>query len=111
MKAAKVSVPPQPDVVSSTPDKESTEGEVAAAACGSSSDVFDPMEEFSRRLEDIISAHGSAATLVDKQVGQQTPALLRLTNCVVDLWGKYVQTKFCIVSGWARVQRRQKWKR
>lgn len=78
MKAAKVSVPPRPDVVSSAPD---TEREEAAAACGSSSDFFDPMEEFSRRLEDIIGAHGSAATLADRQVGQRTPALLTLTDC------------------------------
>ncbi|XP_026197877.1 beta-taxilin isoform X2 [Anabas testudineus] len=65
VKAAKVSVPPQPDGVS--PDTESTEGEVVAAACGSSSDFLDPMEEFSSRLEDIISSHGSAATLLDTQ--------------------------------------------
>uniref|UniRef100_UPI0037E7370B beta-taxilin isoform X2 n=1 Tax=Semicossyphus pulcher TaxID=241346 RepID=UPI0037E7370B len=64
VKAAKVMVPPQPDVVS----PENTEGEEAAppAACASSSssssDYFDPMEEFRRRLEDIISAHGSAAS-------------------------------------------------
>ncbi|GAA6231662.1 alpha-taxilin-like isoform X1 [Lates japonicus] len=67
VKAAKVLVPPQPDVASSNMDDEHTEGEAAAAACGSSSDSFDPMLEFSRRLEDIISTYSSAADLMDKQ--------------------------------------------
>ncbi|GLD56949.1 alpha-taxilin-like isoform X1, partial [Lates japonicus] len=48
-------------------DDEHTEGEAAAAACGSSSNSFDPMLEFSRRLEDIISTYSSAADLMDKQ--------------------------------------------
>ncbi len=74
MKAAEVLVPPQPDVAPSSPAAENAEGVVAAppAACGSSSDYFDPMEEFSKRLEDIISTYGSAASLLDKQVGQVT---------------------------------------
>ncbi|XP_060908786.1 beta-taxilin-like isoform X2 [Labrus mixtus] len=63
VKAAKVMVPPQPT--------ESTEGEEAAppAACASSpsSDCFDPMEEFNRQLEDIISTYGSVASVLDKQ--------------------------------------------
>ncbi|XP_044025670.1 gamma-taxilin isoform X1 [Siniperca chuatsi] len=69
VKAAEVMVSPQPDVASSSPDAENTEGEVAAppAACSSSSDFFDPMEEVSRRLEDIISTYGSAASLLHKQ--------------------------------------------
>ncbi|XP_049913885.1 alpha-taxilin isoform X1 [Epinephelus moara] len=65
VKAAEVLVPPQPDM-----DAKNTEGEAAAApaACGSSSDDYiNPMEEFSRKLEDIISTHGSAASLLDKQ--------------------------------------------
>ncbi|XP_041814708.1 beta-taxilin isoform X1 [Chelmon rostratus] len=69
VKAAEVLVPPQPDVASSSPDADNTEGEVVAppAVCGSPSDSFDPMEEFSRRLEDIISTYGSAASVLDKQ--------------------------------------------
>ncbi|XP_071324057.1 beta-taxilin isoform X1 [Trachinotus anak] len=66
VKTAKVLVSPQSDMASSSPDDEITEGEVAPAARGSSSDLFDPMLEFSRRLEDIISTHGSAAGLLDK---------------------------------------------
>ncbi|XP_039981032.1 beta-taxilin isoform X2 [Xiphias gladius] len=67
VKAAKVLVPPQPDVATSSPDEENVEGEVSAAACGSSSDFFDPVLEFGRRLEDIISSHGSAASFLDEQ--------------------------------------------
>ncbi|XP_023266845.1 beta-taxilin-like isoform X2 [Seriola lalandi dorsalis] len=66
VKTAKVLVPPQPDVASL--NNENTEGEAARpAARGSSSDLCDPMLEFSRRLEDILSTHGSAASLLDKQ--------------------------------------------
>ncbi|KAM9339483.1 beta-taxilin-like isoform 2-T2 [Symphorus nematophorus] len=78
VKAAEVLVPPQPDVASS-PDADHTEG---AACCASSSsspsssssssgDFIDPMLEFSRRLEDIISAHGSAASIPDKQLVEE----------------------------------------
>lgn len=58
-------MPPQPDKVSPPMDPESSEGEVAAARSWASS--FDHMEEFHRRLEDIISTYGSAAGLLDKQ--------------------------------------------
>uniref|UniRef100_A0A8P4GBI5 Beta-taxilin n=1 Tax=Dicentrarchus labrax TaxID=13489 RepID=A0A8P4GBI5_DICLA len=66
VKATEVLVPPQPNVASSG------EGEEKAppAACGSSSDFVDPMKEFSRRLEDIIGSYGSAASVLEKQVGQ-----------------------------------------
>ncbi|KAE8286463.1 Beta-taxilin Muscle-derived protein 77 [Larimichthys crocea] len=43
------------------------ESEAPPAACAASSDFFDPMEEFSRRLEDIISTYGSAASVMDRQ--------------------------------------------
>ncbi|XP_071383758.1 alpha-taxilin-like [Centroberyx affinis] len=56
LKAAEVLAPPQ----SSCPDG-STEGQ--APPPGPS----DPMEELSRRLEDVISTYGSAASLLDKQ--------------------------------------------
>ncbi|XP_028997704.1 beta-taxilin isoform X1 [Betta splendens] len=62
VKAASVAPPPQPDVTSSPSD--------AAGAAGArrrSSDAIDPMEEFSRRLEEIVRTYGSAATLLDKQ--------------------------------------------
>ncbi|XP_026164074.1 alpha-taxilin isoform X2 [Mastacembelus armatus] len=65
--SAKVLVPPQPDMASSSSDTENTEPEAAAAACASSSDFFDPMEEFSRRLEDIVGTYGSAADVLDTQ--------------------------------------------
>ncbi|XP_031735276.1 beta-taxilin-like isoform X1 [Anarrhichthys ocellatus] len=52
VKAAEVLVPPKPD------------GKAENTEASSSSD---PMEEFKRRLEDIISTHGSAAELLDKQ--------------------------------------------
>lgn len=70
VKAAEVPVPPQPDKPSSALDPKSSEVvEAAAAACA---DVLDPMKEFGRRLEDIISTYGSAASLLDKQVGHVT---------------------------------------
>ncbi|TDH00835.1 hypothetical protein EPR50_G00192150 [Perca flavescens] len=58
VKAAEALAPSQPDV----------DGEVTAppAAC-SSSEHSDPMEEFKRRLQDIISTHGSATGLLDTQ--------------------------------------------
>ncbi|XP_067427888.1 beta-taxilin isoform X2 [Thunnus thynnus] len=65
--SAKV-VAPKPDVVSSSPDSDSAEVETTAPPAAS--DSFDPMEEFSRRLENIINTHGSAASLLDKQVGK-----------------------------------------
>ncbi|XP_076611735.1 beta-taxilin isoform X1 [Chaetodon auriga] len=69
VKAAEVLVPPQPDVASSSPDADSTEGEAAAppAAC-TSSNLIDPMEEFSKRLEDIISTYGPASSVLDRQL-------------------------------------------
>ncbi len=68
VKAAEVLVPPQPDV------SEDAAEEAAAppAACSSPSDFIDPMLEFSRRLEDIISTYGSAASVLDRLVGQMT---------------------------------------
>lgn len=64
MKAAEVLMPPQPDM--------DAESEAPPAACAASSDFFDPMEEFSRRLEDIISTYGSAASVMDRQVRLKT---------------------------------------
>jgi len=57
-------VPPQPDMASSSPNADSTDAEAAAPAA---STFFDPMEKFNRRLEDIISTHGSISSLLDKQ--------------------------------------------
>nr|XP_020442541.1 gamma-taxilin-like isoform X2 [Monopterus albus] len=67
VKATNLLVPPQADEASSSPDAEGTEGDVAAAAGSSSSDFFDPMKEFSRRLEDIISTYSSTANPLDGQ--------------------------------------------
>ncbi|XP_008287881.1 gamma-taxilin isoform X2 [Stegastes partitus] len=64
-KAAEVLLPPQPDKASSSLDPESSEGEASAARASASS--FDPLEEFGRRLEDIISTYGSAVGVPDKQ--------------------------------------------
>ncbi|AWP20476.1 putative beta-taxilin [Scophthalmus maximus] len=64
VKAAKVLATPPPDVASSS---SSPDEEPVAAAGGSSSNVLDPMLEFSRRLEDIVSAHGAAAGVLDTQ--------------------------------------------
>ncbi|MEQ2159349.1 hypothetical protein GOODEAATRI_021922, partial [Goodea atripinnis] len=64
VKAAELLVPPGPDKASSL-ETENLEGEAAASA---SSDSFDPMEEFSRRLQDILRTHGSADGLLDKPV-------------------------------------------
>ncbi|XP_070781839.1 alpha-taxilin [Enoplosus armatus] len=74
VKAAELMVSPQPDVASPPPGAENTEGEAAAppAASGSSSSSSNPMEEFSRRLEDIISTYGSAASLLDRQSVTET---------------------------------------
>nr|XP_046229532.1 beta-taxilin isoform X2 [Scatophagus argus] len=72
VEAAEVLVSPQPDVATSSVDANNTDGEVAAPApppaASDSSSCSDPMEEFSRRLEDIISTYGSAADALDKQV-------------------------------------------
>ncbi|XP_035473147.2 beta-taxilin isoform X2 [Scophthalmus maximus] len=64
VKAAKVLATPPPDVASSS---SSPDEEPVAAAGGSSSNVLDPMLEFSRRLEDIVSAHAAAASVLDTQ--------------------------------------------
>ncbi|XP_047244724.1 beta-taxilin isoform X1 [Girardinichthys multiradiatus] len=64
VKAAELLVPPGPDKASSL-ETENLEGEAAAST---SSDSFDPMEEFSRRLQDILRTHGSADGLLDKPV-------------------------------------------
>jgi len=53
------------DVVSSSPDADSAEAEMTALPAVS--DSFDLMDEFNRRLENIINTHGSAASLLDKQ--------------------------------------------
>ncbi|XP_041832474.1 alpha-taxilin isoform X1 [Melanotaenia boesemani] len=69
VKAAEVLVPPQPDKASSL-EPEHSEGGAAAHTSSSSSDTFSAMEEFCRRLQDIVSTHGSAAALLDKQMQQ-----------------------------------------
>ncbi|XP_068565226.1 beta-taxilin isoform X2 [Cebidichthys violaceus] len=60
VKAAEVLVPPKPD-------GKAENTEASSSSSSSSSDHIDPMEEFKRRLEDIVSTHGSAAELLDKQ--------------------------------------------
>ncbi|KAI3363910.1 hypothetical protein L3Q82_001509 [Scortum barcoo] len=68
VKAAEVLVSPQPDVASLSATAESAEGlEAAPPAACTSSDCLDPMEEFNRRLEEIISSYGSAGGILDKQ--------------------------------------------
>lgn len=68
MEAAEVLVPPTSDKVSSL-EPESSEGETAGAACSASSpDNLDPVEQFSRQLNDIIYTYSSAASVLDKQV-------------------------------------------
>ncbi|KAM6915083.1 beta-taxilin [Xenentodon cancila] len=67
VKAAEVLLPPQPDKASSL-DPDNFDCDAAACvSASSSSHTFNPMEEFSRRLEDIIDMHGPAAVLLDKQ--------------------------------------------
>ncbi|XP_013873392.1 gamma-taxilin [Austrofundulus limnaeus] len=58
VEAAELMVPPKPDEAPSLEDE--------AKACSSPFDTFDPMQEFSHRLEDIIRTHGSADSLLDK---------------------------------------------
>ncbi|XP_029985362.1 alpha-taxilin-like isoform X1 [Sphaeramia orbicularis] len=63
VKAAEVLVPPQAEVAAPSLDSDDV---VHAAAA--SSVTFDPMDEFRRRLDDIISGYGSAANgLLEKQ--------------------------------------------
>lgn len=57
MKAAELLVPPRPEEAG--PD-----GGADSASSGS----FDPMEEFSRRLQVILRTHGPADVLLDKAV-------------------------------------------
>ncbi|XP_024146936.1 beta-taxilin isoform X2 [Oryzias melastigma] len=61
-KAAEVLVPPH-----SSLDLVNSEGEAAACTSSSFSDSFRQMEEFSRRLEDIIRTHGSASSITETQ--------------------------------------------
>ncbi|XP_031148877.1 alpha-taxilin isoform X2 [Sander lucioperca] len=63
VKAAEVLSPSQSDVNAKNANAEVT---APPAAC-SSSEHSDPMEEFKRRLQDIISTHGPAASLLDTQ--------------------------------------------
>uniref|UniRef100_A0A672GGZ8 Taxilin beta n=1 Tax=Salarias fasciatus TaxID=181472 RepID=A0A672GGZ8_SALFA len=71
-KAAKVLAPPQMDKVSPSLSSEANEGEAATGAGSTSpSNAFDTLEAFGRRLDEIIRTHGSAAGLMDKQVGQE----------------------------------------
>ncbi|XP_030262058.1 beta-taxilin-like isoform X1 [Sparus aurata] len=68
VKATEVLVPPQSDMASSSSSSSSPDTDCEAAPpadCGSSS--INPIEEFNRRLEDIISTYGSAASALDKQ--------------------------------------------
>ncbi|XP_069028675.1 beta-taxilin isoform X1 [Embiotoca jacksoni] len=77
---AEVLVPPQPDEASSSPDPDGSEGD--AAACNSS---FNHMEEFSRRLEDIIRTHGSVAGLLDKQIVEEAEMELMMQEAKDDI--------------------------
>ncbi|XP_032399695.1 gamma-taxilin isoform X1 [Etheostoma spectabile] len=63
VKAADVLAALQPDVNAKISKSEAT---APPAAC-SSSEHSDPMEEFTSRLQDILSTHGSAADLLDTQ--------------------------------------------
>uniref|UniRef100_H2LZS0 Taxilin beta n=1 Tax=Oryzias latipes TaxID=8090 RepID=H2LZS0_ORYLA len=72
-KAAKVLVAPQLD---SSLELVKSQGEEAACTYSSFSDSFRQMEEFSRRLDDIIRTHGSAAGLAETQVSHIRPAEL-----------------------------------
>uniref|UniRef100_A0A3Q2DI54 Taxilin beta n=1 Tax=Cyprinodon variegatus TaxID=28743 RepID=A0A3Q2DI54_CYPVA len=62
VEAAELVVPPRPDAPSSL-EAGSPEGAAATS---------DPMEEFSRRLQDILRTHGSADGLLDRAVGRRT---------------------------------------
>ncbi|XP_058470283.1 beta-taxilin-like isoform X1 [Solea solea] len=64
---------------SSSMDQENDGGQAAApAACGSSPEFFDPMIEFSRRLDDIMHTYGSTADLLDKQDASEAETELTL---------------------------------
>uniref|UniRef100_A0A3P9JY20 Taxilin beta a n=1 Tax=Oryzias latipes TaxID=8090 RepID=A0A3P9JY20_ORYLA len=78
-KAAKVLVAPQLD---SSLELVKSQGEEAACTSSSFSDSFRQMEEFGRRLDDIIRTHGSAAGLAETQVSHVRPAEL----CRRDHW-------------------------
>ncbi|XP_068199387.1 alpha-taxilin isoform X1 [Antennarius striatus] len=64
LNAADVLAPPQPGVASSSLD--GADGDAEAPPTDSSG-FFDPLEEFSQRLDDIISTYGSAAGVLDGQ--------------------------------------------
>uniref|UniRef100_A0A3P9I7F3 Taxilin beta a n=1 Tax=Oryzias latipes TaxID=8090 RepID=A0A3P9I7F3_ORYLA len=72
-KAAKVLVAPQLD---SSLELVKSQGEEAACTSSSFSDSFRQMEEFGRRLDDIIRTHGSAVSLAETQVSHIRPAEL-----------------------------------
>ncbi|XP_041660450.1 beta-taxilin-like isoform X2 [Cheilinus undulatus] len=72
VKAAEVLVPPpteDSEVEEAAPLAACASSSSPSPSSSSSSDFFDPMEEFSRRLEDIVSTYGSAASVLDKQGG------------------------------------------
>lgn len=78
---AKVMAPPQP---TENPEAE----EEASSACSSSSssssysssEFCDPMEEFSRQLEDIVSTYSSKVSALDKQVSKEHGTEKKILN-------------------------------
>lgn len=81
VEAAEVLVPPTSDKASSL-EPESSEGETAGAACSASSpDNPDSVEQFSRRLDDIIHMYSSAAGVLDKQVLKVNNTCSLISGC------------------------------
>lgn len=81
MEAAEVLVPLTSDKASSL-EPESSEGETAGAACSASSpDNLDPVEQFSRQLDDIIHMYSSAAGVFNKQVLKVNNTCSLMSGC------------------------------
>lgn len=77
VEAAEVLVPP-----TSVKASESSEGETAGVACSASSpDNPDSVEQFSRRLDDIIHMYSSAAGVLDKQVLKVNNTCSLMSGC------------------------------
>ena len=80
--------PPKTNMDSSSPNTDSKEA----------SNFHSPMEEFGKRLEKIIITHGSAAGLLNKQVGQVTSTWVtyKLLNINLKLLMEHMKVKECM---------------
>ncbi|XP_034383097.1 beta-taxilin [Cyclopterus lumpus] len=100
--AAEVPTPPRPDGAAKTPEGEeaappSPSSSSSSYSYSSSSSSSDPMEAFKRRLEDIISTHGSAADLLDVQVSPTETEAGKVKREPMEDIPVAIETEVCLV--------------